>query len=71
MFNVSSHNKPPGSGVPVAGIILESKPSTSEVKYTVLFFIRFLNFLRFHFALYLAQKILILDLFFLKKVFHF
>ena len=32
MFSVSSHNNPPGSGVPVAGIILESKPSTSNVR---------------------------------------
>ncbi|SVD52505.1 uncharacterized protein METZ01_LOCUS405359 [marine metagenome] len=29
---VSFQNKPPGSGVPVAGITLESKPSTSKVK---------------------------------------
>ena len=29
---VSSQNNPPGSGVPVAGIKLESKPSTSNVK---------------------------------------
>ena len=32
MFKVSSHNNPPGSGVPVAGIMLESKPSTSNVR---------------------------------------
>ena len=31
-LNVSYQNKPPGSGVPVAGIILESKPSTSKVR---------------------------------------
>jgi uncharacterized integral membrane protein (TIGR00697 family) len=30
--NVSSHKSPPGSGVPVAGIILESSPSTSNVR---------------------------------------
>ncbi len=35
---VSYHKSPPGSGVPVAGIILESKLSTSNVKYTFLFF---------------------------------
>ena len=29
---VSSHSKPPGSGVPVAGIMLESNPSTSNVR---------------------------------------
>ena len=63
--------RPPGSGVPVAGIILESNPSTSKVKYTVLFLIIFLNLFKFHFALSFAQKILILDLFFFKKVFHF
>ena len=28
----SSQNKPPGSGVPVAGIMLESSPSTSNVR---------------------------------------
>ena len=27
----SYQRRPPGSGVPVAGIILESKPSTSKV----------------------------------------
>mgnify|MGYP005702821191 CR=1 FL=1 len=32
MFKVSSHNNPPGSGVPVAGIMLESNPSTSKVR---------------------------------------
>ena len=32
IFKVSSHNNPPGSGVPVAGIILESRPSTSNVR---------------------------------------
>jgi len=32
ILSVSSHNNPPGSGVPVAGMILESKPSTSNVK---------------------------------------
>ena len=63
---VSSHNKPPGSGVPVAGIILESKPSTSNVKYTVLFLINFWNFFKFHLALSFAQKILILLEFFFK-----
>ena len=67
IFKVSSQSNPPGSGVPVAGIILESRPSTSKVKYTVLFFISFLNFSKFHLALSLAQKILILYLFSLKK----
>ena len=38
LSQVSSQNNPPGSGVPVAVIILESKPSTSKVRYTVLFF---------------------------------
>ena len=51
-------SNPPGSGVPVAGIILESKPSTSNVKYTVLFFISFLNFCKFHLTLSFAQKYL-------------
>ena len=32
IFKVSSQNNPPGSGVPVAGIILESNPSTSNVR---------------------------------------
>ncbi|SVE58683.1 uncharacterized protein METZ01_LOCUS511537, partial [marine metagenome] len=45
---VSSQNKPPGSGVPVAGIKLESNPSTSNVKYNFLFLIIFLNSDRFH-----------------------
>ena len=67
IFNVSSQNNPPGSGVPVAGIMLESKPSTSKVIYTVLFLIRFLNLFKFHFFLSFAQKILILDLFLFKK----
>ena len=67
IFKVSSHNNPPGSGVPVAGIILESKPSTSKVRYTVLFLISFLNFCKFHFGLSFDQKIFILDLFFFKK----
>ena len=31
IFIVSSQKSPPGSGVPVAGIKLESKPSTSKV----------------------------------------
>ena len=31
IFKVSSHNNPPGSGVPVAGMMLESNPSTSNV----------------------------------------
>ena len=32
IFKVSSHSNQPGSGVPVAGIILESNPSTSKVR---------------------------------------
>ena len=32
ILSVSSQNNPPGSGVPVAGIILESNPSTSKVR---------------------------------------
>ena len=32
IFNVSSQKSPPGSGVPVAGIMLGSNPSTSNVK---------------------------------------
>ena len=32
ILRVSSHNNQPGSGVPVAGIILESNPSRSNVK---------------------------------------
>ena len=48
-------------------IILESNPSTSNVRYTVLFFIIFLNLFKFHLALSFAQKILILDEFFFKN----
>ncbi|SVC63654.1 uncharacterized protein METZ01_LOCUS316508, partial [marine metagenome] len=33
---VSSQSNPPGSGVPVAGIMLESNTSTSNVKYIIL-----------------------------------
>ena len=64
---VSSQNKPPGSGVPVAGIKLESKASTSKVIYTFLFFIIFLNTFKFHFNLSFAQKIFIRFLFCLRK----
>ena len=67
IFIVSSQNKPPGSGVPVAGIMLESKPSTSKVMYTFLLLIIFLNLLKFHFDLSFAQKIFILFLFLFKK----
>jgi len=67
IFIVSSQNNPPGSGVPVAAMTLESKPSTSNVKYTVLFLINFLNKLKFHLSLSFAQKIFILLLFFFKK----
>ncbi|SVB62801.1 uncharacterized protein METZ01_LOCUS215655, partial [marine metagenome] len=43
---VSFQNKPPGSGVPVAGIKLESKPSTSNVIYTFLFLMIFFNWFK-------------------------
>ena len=66
IFKVSSHSKPPGSGVPVAGIILLSSPSTSNVKYIVLFFINFLKEFKFHFFLSFAQKIFILLEFFFR-----
>ena len=61
---VSSQNNPPGSGVPVAGIMLKSNPSTSNVKYTFLFFIIFLNSFKFHFDLSFAQKFLFFFYFF-------
>ena len=69
MLIVSSQNKPPGSGVPVAGIKLESRPSTSKVKYTFLFLRIFFNWFKFHFDLSFAQNIFILLLFFFKKKF--
>ena len=60
---VSSQNKPPGSGVPVAGI-KQIKTINIKGNVNIFIFYQFLKRFKFHFFLSFAQKIFILFLFF-------
>ena len=64
---MSFHMKPPGSGVPVAGIMLESNPSTSNAhKHS--FRENLLIILIFQFFISLAQNILTFLILFIKTI---